>query len=301
MHMDVIKETRLTHNFCDCWKCLLVELYNYKFEGDFVVVKSICNKKTYSYLPLTNYTDLTLTQAIELRSTLSPMDDYQIRVLNSEYQGFRESDTVTMRLDVEKTNHEILWKERLDQKCRNKIRQAQKKKIIVRKGRYRKIIDDFYSLYTVAMHDHGTPSLQKKYFFLIGELFNAKYFVAYKGKTPVSGTVVIRDNDLCMALFGASNRAYLSYRPNNFIYWEAIKDSISENIKIFDFGRSGYDSSTYNFKKHFGAIPVKIDILKPQKSDIYLKYKTASNLWQKLPRMITNNLGPKLSRYLCDL
>jgi len=79
-------------------------------------------------------------------------------------------------------------------------------------------------------------------------------------------------------------------------------DSLNNtNKKIFDFGRSPYSKGTYNYKAQFGAKPVKIDIVTSQKSDIYLKYSLASNIWKKLPRKVVDYLGPKLCKYLVDL
>ena len=57
--MDILYSNGFSNEFCEKWKALLRELYNYKIEDDFVVVPSLFGKNTFSYLPILNYTDKT--------------------------------------------------------------------------------------------------------------------------------------------------------------------------------------------------------------------------------------------------
>jgi len=299
--MIAIYDTRLSKDFCERWKYLLRELYGYKFEGELASVKSILRIKTLSYLPLTNYTDLTTVQAKELMSNIGSGRNYQIRILNSSYKDFRYLDTVTMRLSLNNKHIDNIWKDVLDQKCRNKIRQAEKNSLVIQRGCSEKLIDDFYTLYINTMHYHGTPALKREFFYLLGNLFDARFYVVYKNSRAISAIVLINDNDLAIIGWGASDRDYLGFRPNNYVYWESIKDSVEADKKIFDFGRSGFKANTYSFKRHFGAVPVKIDILKRNPENIYKKYQTASIIWKKLPRKVSYYMGPRLCKYLIDL
>jgi len=88
-----------------------------------------------------------------------------------------------------------------------------------------------------------------------------------------------------------------------FTDWEMLKllcDNY-KNIKIYDFGRSPFKGSTYNYKIHFGAYPIKINTVSSKQEDIYSKYSLASNIWKKLPKGIVDFIGPKLCKYLVDL
>lgn len=299
--MNSIYGESLSWEFCEKWKYLLKELYDYKFEGEFAVVKSVLHRKTLSYLPLTNYTNVNSAQANELIADMPSDGNYQIRLLDPGYKDFQFLDTVTMRLSLEKEHINNIWEEVLDQKCRNQIRQAKRKKLVIKKGFSDKLIDDFYALYMNTMHYHGTPALRKDFFDLLKTISNAIYYVVYEEMKAISAIVLMYDYELAMIGWGASDRSYFSLRPNNFIYWEAIKDAFEAGKKIFDFGRSGFKGGTYSFKRHFGAIPVKIDILRPKPENIYEKYNVASAVWKKLPKKISAYAGPRLCKYLTDL
>ena len=288
-------------DFCDKWKFLLKNLYNYKFEGEFAVVKTILGAKTFSYLPLLNYTDVMAKQVKELKAQIPAKASYQIRALNPEYKTFQYSDTVTMRLGLERKDINTIWLKALDQKCRNQVRQSDKSGLVVRKGVTDKLISDFYMLYKNTMHYHGTPCIGHKLFYLMSKMIDSVYYVVYKNNNAISALVVINDCELAIIGWGASDRNYFRLRPNNFMYWEAVKDAYEAGKKTIDFGRSSFKGGTFSFKKHFGAVPVKIDILKRNPENIYKKYQTASIIWKKLPRKVSYYMGPRLCKYLIDL
>ena len=84
------------------------------------------------------------------------------------------------------------------------------------------------------------------------------------------------------------------------MYWQAIREAYEAGKTIFDYGRSGYGGGTYEFKTRWGAVPVKIDVLTPRQQEVYSKYKLASVLWKRLPRVAVDTVGPRLCRYLPD-
>jgi hypothetical protein len=43
--------------------------------------------------------------------------------------------------------------------------------------------------------------------------------------------------------------------PNMLLYWEMIRDALARGLRVFDFGRSTPDESTYQFKRQWGAQP----------------------------------------------
>ncbi len=151
------------------------------------------------------------------------------------------------------------------------------------------------------MHKHGTPAFDKKLFNLIAKNLNVNFFVAYKDNIAIASLILLEDEEIAIVPWASSDNRFLEYCPNNLIYFEAIKFAISNKRKIFDFGRSNYGGSTYTFKKQWGAEALKIDILQPNKENIYNKYSLASKIWQKLPKVISDPLGTKLCKYLKDL
>ncbi len=73
--------------------------------------------------------------------------------------------------------------------------------------------------------------------------------------------------------------------------------------QVFDFGRTSQDSSTYQFKKQWGAVP------HPAEWQYYLrqgdiadmrphnpKYQKFIQVWQRLPVRVTRLIGPSIVR-----
>ncbi len=296
----MILKTTHSKTFIDKFKLVLKELYNYEEYMDFMIVPSIMGKKTLSYLPLLNYSDRLYSDIDDLLE-LAKDNHYQIRVLNSEYNNFKEDDTVTMRLDISSLNKETVFKEFIKSKCRNQIRKSQKSNLYIEFGKNKNLIDDFYNLFSTTMHRYGTPAFNKRLFELIVEKLNANIFVVYKEDIAISALILIEDEDISFVPWAASENQFSKYCPSHLMYFEAINYSIDNGRKIFDFGRSNYAGNTYKFKSQWGATPVKIDILKSNRENIYNKYSYASKIWQKLPKKLVDFAGAKLCKYLEDL
>ncbi len=294
-------ETVHSKEFIEKWKNILVSLYGYEVFMDFVIVPSLFRGYTLSYLPLLNYTDRLATEIDDLLE-LGKDNKYQIRVLNPQYSNFKNGDTVDMRVDVSSRDLEYISKNIFSsRKCRNQIKKSQKSGLQTLSGNDLKLIDDFYELYKMNMHYHGTPIFDKKLFMLISENMQCDFVVTYKDDVAVSSVVILYDNDIALAMWAGIDHAYMEFCPNHNMYWVAVELAIKREKKIFDFGRSGYGGTTYGFKAQWGAVPIKIDIIKPNAENIYSKYETAANVWKKLPTKMTEYIGPKLCKYLEDL
>lgn len=287
--------------FIERWKSMLYRLYDYRFEGDFAVVPTFFGTTSLVYLPLLNYTDRSV-QECKMLALQAEGKNHQLRALNSQCDTFAKNDTVTMRLDMDGLDEQSVWQKRLDAKCRNQVRKAQKCGLYVEKGDDKKLLDDFYSLFLSTMRGYGTPAFKKEFFELLLQDRLAQIYIAYtQDAQAAAGIVVVDDLQLSWVGWGASNECFLSLCPNNLLYYEAIKDATAQNKAVFDFGRSGFGGNTFQFKSHFGAKPVKIEIIKPQTENVYSKYEAASSVWRRLPSCVTDYIGPKLCRYLADL
>lgn len=93
---------------------------------------------------------------------------------------------------------------------------------------------------------------------------------------------------------------------NHMLYWELMRRSVDEGIVAFDFGRSKADTGPYSFKKNFGfeATPLPYEYYLVQDSELpdinpnNPRYQQLIALWQRLPLMLANRLGPALARSL---
>ena len=296
----MIRNILHSKEFIKIWKQILIKLYGYDEYMDFLVVPSISNKKTLSYLPLLNYTDVSSNHVQNLLE-LSKENRYLIRSLNSSYSDFREGDAVTMRLDLTSNSYDYIFKELFLSKCRNQIRKALKSDLVMKIGG-NELLVDFYQLFSETMYKYGTPVFSCNLFELIIAELDSKILVVYKDAKPIACLLLMVDKELSIIPWSAFNVKYSKLCPNHLLYSEAIKYSLTRGCKLFDFGRSQYGSgNTYKFKKQWGALPVKIDMLREDKVDIYTKYKLAATIWKYLPKFVVNALGPRLCKYLVDL
>lgn len=298
--MTQLPEIVFSQDFISRWKTLLKKLYGYSFYEDFAVVPSLWRTKTYSYLPLLNYTDRTSDQAETLLEKVEGRR-YQLRLLNFSCSDFQENDPVTMRIDLQKKNTEELYSAVMSRRNRRYIRQLEKEKIVIKKGHSPDQVELFYDIFAEVMHRHGTPVFGRNLFSALARIFQTTFYVTFIKDQPVSAAVVLDDEDMSWIPWSGTSGRFLDSRPGLMMYWQTIKDAYVKKKKVYDFGRSSYGSGPYVYKKRWGAVPVKIDILQPGKGNVYQKYGFASFLWKKLPHGTTLRLGPWICKYLSDL
>ena len=296
---DLINIT-FSDEFIEKWRFLLKGLYNYKFYDEFVVVPSMLRKKTYSYLPLLNYTDRTDEQVEDLLDKVKNLK-YQIRALNFKYRDFKENDTVTMRIDLDKKDIEELFLFTVSKRNRRYIRQRSSDDIVIKKGNSSDLIADFYDIFSDVMHKHGTPVFSRRLFVNLAQTLAATYYVVYLKDVPLSAAVIIDDQKISWIPWSGTHSEFKDNRPGLVMYWETIKDAYCKKKLIYDFGRSNFGGGPYVYKTRWGATPVKIDILQPKSSNVYKKYGYAARIWRKFPSGVAGRIGPRICRYLSDL
>jgi hypothetical protein len=289
----------LTTRFCQRWSELLRRLYGYRFEGPFAMVPGMLGRGVLSYLPLLNYADVDLEQARALAERARGRP-YQIRVLNPAYRDFRKNETVTMRIDMRGKSLDNVYRE-IGPRIRRYILEKEREGYVLRVGNGRELVRGFYEVFREIMPRVGTPVFPIRLFELLVEMFEARYYVVFKGDTMTAACVVLYDDTIAWMPWGGPRDAFVEQRPALLINWGAIQEAHAAGKGILDLGRSGYESGTYVFKTRFGAVPTKIDIMMPRAENPYAKYDLISRVWARLPGSIVNVAGPPLCRYLADL
>ncbi len=289
-----------SHEFVEKWKYMLKALYGYKFYADFAIVPSFSGKKTYSYLPLLNYTDKKSQQVADMAAEIKGKN-YQIRVLNPQVKDFQDRDPVTMRIDLQKKDLEELFRTSVSKRNRRYIRQHDSDKTRIEKGNSDGLIRDFYGIFADVMHRHGTPVFGRRLFAILAKNCAATFYVLYDAGIPMAAAVILDDRDLSWIPWSGTHSRYMDSRPGLMLYWETIKDAFEKEKRLYDFGRSRYGSGPYIFKTRWGAVPVKIDIVQPKARDVYKRYNVVSQIWKKIPGGAARWLGPRVCKYLPDL
>ena len=150
--------------------------------------------------------------------------------------------------------------------------------------------------------------LAKKYYQALFDIFADKCSVltVLNDGEPVSSVLNFYFKDQVLPFYGGGTAAARACKANDFMYWELMRLSVDQGIKIFDFGRSKNGAGSYRFKKHWGFEPEPLHYRfhlinakqMPNLSPVNPKYQLAVKMWQKLPLPVSRTLGPIIARNL---
>lgn len=211
-----------------------------------------------------------------------------------------ENEYVTMIKQLGKSKDDTF--QNFHHKHRNMIRRAEEQPFSLKQA----TVNEFYPIYRKATNALGTPAHNKRFFERIEHYFkNEIQILNLFLEEKAIGTILEMDyGNTRYDLWAFSLKQYLKYKPNVFLYWERLKDAINVGQEYYDFGRSVINSGTYNFKKKWGAEPVKL---------VYKKYDLSSTkvedippqtgsllpkIWAKLPAFVANPLGPIIRKHV---
>jgi FemAB-related protein (PEP-CTERM system-associated) len=190
-----------------------------------------------------------------------------------------------------------------------------KQRAMIRKGKAKGLrsivetdLERFYGMYSESVRNLGTPVFSRKYFRLLGKIFekDCRTLTILSGDKPVASVMSFYFRDQVLPFYGGGTTRARELHGNDFMYWELMRRSCQEGVRLFDFGRSKVNSGSYRFKKHWGFEPeplhyqyhlVRAQIV-PNLSPNNPNYQMMIRAWQRLPLPIANVLGPFLSRSL---
>jgi len=212
---------------------------------------------------------------------------------------------VTMLLPLE-SDVESQWRA-FDPKLRNQVRKAEKSGVWIQIGG-QELLDSFYRIFARNMRDLGTPVYGKEFFEAILRNFpsSTKIFVGRLQERPLAAGLITTFKDTVEMPWAASLCEYRHLCGNMLMYWEAIKFSIKQGSRQFDFGRSTPAGGTFKFKEQWGARPVPLTWeywtahagQLPDMSPRNPKYQVPIRIWKRLPVTVANRFGPLIARTL---
>lgn len=190
-----------------------------------------------------------------------------------------------------------------------------KQRAMIRKGMDAGLIvkvddgmDRFFGVYSESVRNLGTPVFGKQYFKQLKRVFgnDCRILTVWRGDRPVSSVMSFYFRDEVLPYYGGSVGSARSLKANDFMYWELMRRSAEEGIRIFDYGRSKKDSGSYRFKKHWGFAPLPLayqyHLVRarqvPNVSPTNPKYQLLIRIWRRLPLAVTQILGPFISSKL---
>jgi FemAB-related protein (PEP-CTERM system-associated) len=190
-----------------------------------------------------------------------------------------------------------------------------KQRAMVRKGIKAGLVSEkdsgwqrLYRIYAESVRNLGTPVFPAKYFQILREVFGKEcevLMITHEGE-DVAGVMSFYFRDEVLPYYGGSASQARSLKANDFMYWELMRQSGEQGIRVFDYGRSKEGTGAYSFKKNWGFVPeplhyeyylVKSDTV-PEINPMNPKYQLFIKAWKKLPLPIANIVGPILAKNL---
>lgn len=211
----------------------------------------------------------------------------------------RHTDYITYKLALDHPDR--LWTKQLKASARRAVRKAQTFHLTCEQGHH--LLGAFYEIMAINMRRLGTPLHSKAFYRCILSSFgsSASILVAKYQAMPVSALLLLRHQQEVTVVSAASLPEYWHMRPNNFVYWEAIKDGYSCGAS-FDFGRSLVESGPAGFKEIWGAEakPLYYEYFLGRQKTIPRihqgnpRYRLATSVWKYVPIGLTKLIGPHL-------
>jgi FemAB-related protein (PEP-CTERM system-associated) len=233
-----------------------------------------------------------------------------------DYIEFRTTETLPYNLVVRTgkmcmhlslaADPEVLWKS-LDPKVRNQVRKAEKSGLVALSGGL-ELLDEFYRLYTIRIHQLGIPCFSKRIMYgILKDLPEySRIFAVKLGDRTIGAGFTTCFNRFAEIHWGATLVEYNALCPNNLLYWSIIRYYCLAGAAVFDFGRCSDGGNTYHFKKQWGTVPVPLYYqywVRPGHALAVASaddpaYRRKIALWKKMPLWLTRFIGPRISPHL---
>jgi len=190
-----------------------------------------------------------------------------------------------------------------------------KQRAMVRKGidrgltsRVDRDVDGLYRIYAESVRNLGTPVFTKRYFHILAEVFGEALNVltVLEGDQPRAAVLNFIWRDEILPYYGGGTAEARACYANDFMYWEVMRHSAAQGLRLFDYGRSKVGTGAYAFKKNWGftpePLPYRYRLAEgaaiPDHNPLNPKYRLFIAAWRRLPLFAANRLGPPIVRGL---
>jgi len=169
-------------------------------------------------------------------------------------------------------------------------------------------VERLYRAYSESVRNLGTPVFSKKYFQTLKAVFGERcevLTIEHNGQL-IASVMNFYFRDGVLPYYGGGTSLARDLKGNDFMYWEVMRRAVEKGIKIFDYGRSKVGTGSYSFKKNWGFTPeplfyefhlVKATKL-PDINPLNPKYQLFIAAWKRLPLVVSQLMGPWLSKDL---
>jgi FemAB-related protein (PEP-CTERM system-associated) len=169
-------------------------------------------------------------------------------------------------------------------------------------------LSEFYEIYARNRQRLGAPPFSLRLFEAVRDHLGleAQLLTVWREGRMAAGVISFLYHDRVMPYYGAALPEAFPLAVNDFMYWELMRESCLLGFRIFDFGQSHSGSGTYEYKRHWGAMPEPLayqyllnsDTTFPQSSPSSPRRRPLIAAWKCLPLPLTKWIGPVLIRRL---
>ena len=214
---------------------------------------------------------------------------------------------VSMLLELPDSSEKLMKAFR--SKLRSQVKRAEKNGLTFDYASDKRGIEDFFFIFSRNMHCLGSPVHSIKLFEALQEAYQENLLVgrvAYDNKVVGAGILMFSGKNVSIP-WASTLKEYNRLAPNMWLYWNLLRISCERGCKTFDFGRSTYQESTFNFKEQWGAKPALLDWQYLDKSGQAVVYSPSKSgklrqfvetLWKRSPLTMVNFLGPHLRKHI---
>lgn len=261
-------------------------------ENEFALIASFKTVKGYISLPFVSYSGFYFNSDEALKELEDYLKKNGIDIDSRDLIEDEIKEGCYVNPIVHIDTYEKFWNN-ISSNMRNQFKKSEKKGYTFKKSND---IEEFYKIYSLGMRNLGTPVHSKKYFYELKKYFPFHIFTIYDNAKPIGSMFCLSDNDTLAVLYAYTLPYYSKQYANYFLYLNAIRWMVKNNLKYFDMGRSTYNEGTFHFKKKFKPKLYVINSKINYTSNSILQ--VASKIWKKLPLPVANFLGPKIRKYL---
>jgi FemAB-related protein (PEP-CTERM system-associated) len=117
-----------------------------------------------------------------------------------------------------------------------------------------------FAVLATNMRDLGSPVHRRSFFRnTVRELGEDARILLIRHNGAVAGAgLVLTHGDGMVLPFSSAFRATFPLGTNQLLYWEAVRYALTRGCRVFDFGRSSWDSGTYEAKREWAARPEQL-------------------------------------------
>jgi len=190
----------------------------------------------------------------------------------------------------------------IPQKRRNVVRRAASLGLVATVSRD---AGRFFELYAENARAHGTPALGRRFFEALLAAFPDDadvLVVADAAGRDLSAILSFYHRGEVLAYFAGEVAAARETNANDFKYWSLMRHAAARGCERFDFGRSKAGTGSFQFKRLWGFEPTVLHYefpylpsgRVPQNNPMNPRYRAAIETWKRLPRAVTDRVGPML-------